>query len=96
MLYKKDLFLRNADYTGALNHLDKCGNEICDKTELKHSKARILLLDKQFELSARYYIELIELNPERVDYLEGLRDSRGLEGNCIDCFVASFIYNILL
>ncbi|KAJ3416121.1 N-alpha-acetyltransferase 16, NatA auxiliary subunit [Chytridiales sp. JEL 0842] len=77
-LYKNKVLEEMEDYEAALAHLEKVGSKIVDIKAMKEAKARLLFKSGQLKLAEKAYMDLLRLNPDCKDYVEGLQKCKGL------------------
>ncbi|ABN68122.2 predicted protein [Scheffersomyces stipitis CBS 6054] len=84
VLYKVDIIAKSGDIAKALATLEEDSSEIKDRLSFLEYKARFLmLLDKKHEASL-IYRQLLQRNPDNMQYYNLLELSLGTVGNSVD------------
>merc|ERR1712001_784657 len=82
LLYQNMVMQESEDHAGALAHLDKYEDQICDKLSLLENRGLNFIRTKQLEKAELIYRDLIQRNPENHLYYQQLEVALG--ANTID------------
>ena len=82
LLYQNMVMQESGDHQGALAHLDKYEEQICDKLALLEYRGLNFIKTKQLGKADKIYRELIQRNPENHLYYQQLEVS--MEANTIE------------
>merc|ERR1712001_10506 len=72
LLYQNMVMQESGDYAGALAHLDKYEDQICDKLSLLENRGLNFIRTKQLEEAELIYLDLIQRNPGNHLYYQKL------------------------
>lgn len=80
ILFKNKVIFESGDIQGALDHLIANYDDICDKTSVLCYKAQYYLLLKDYKKASLTYRQLLQRNPDNLDYY--LMLERSLKISC--------------
>ncbi|KAI8925743.1 NMDA receptor-regulated protein 1-domain-containing protein [Entophlyctis helioformis] len=84
LLYKGMIIEESGDYARALDHLQSIRNKVYDKTSWRSAKARLLIKSGKLAEAEVEYQRLLADNADSLEYVQGIRTARGLDGDNLD------------
>ncbi|BFZ58460.1 hypothetical protein PYCC9005_005522 [Savitreella phatthalungensis] len=89
-LYHNTVIAATGDIDRALTHLNLTGGAILDKLELKERRAKYALALGRYEDAQKYYLSLLDINPDCYAYFRGYTAARQISNTDQDALLAVY------